>query len=147
MSPAILFALGSSYIDGRKRNPMKLRFWIRNVALMAAAIGLVQLSSSSTAHAVGGIPAPGATVTVINVSFNSDVVYFGVSGTVTGQPACATLTKTFAFPLGTNKGKTYLSLLTAAFLSGKLIRVSGTGTCTLPSLSTVEELAWLQVSL
>jgi hypothetical protein len=115
-----------------------------NFALAFLLVAMVA-SLATTAHAAGSIPAPGSHITAINISNSSDVVYFTVDGTVTGQPACATLTKTFAFDITTDKGKAYLSVLIAAELSGKLIRATGTGTCTLPALGSVENLAWLVV--
>jgi hypothetical protein len=110
----------------------------------ATMTALILLAFSVSTAFAAGSHAGTVIITDVNVSYNSNAVYFSFATPMTGGPTCATLKTALAFDSTSLKGKTYLALVTAAFLAGKPVRVSGAGICT-SGEPTIENVAWLQV--
>jgi hypothetical protein len=71
----------------------------------------------------------GVVTTILNR--NSDgLLYFYMSGSVTGRPACATISYWIIKDENSNSGKKLFALLLLARQSGQEITVKGAGTCT-----------------
>jgi hypothetical protein len=108
---------------------------VRNMlgALAVAAVGTV----ASVAWAAGGVS--GATVSAIQLgtSTNTATVFFTPP---LNTPSCQVSTA-ILFDHTTARGKSILTLLTSAQLSGKKVNLAGNGICT-----TISGLTWENLS-
>jgi hypothetical protein len=113
--------------------------------MMAAVV--VLLSISNTALAGSGSLANPQHITRLEVSFNTNVVYMTFDANLTGtslNPCASSHRNMLAFDSTTPKGKTYLTMVTAAYLAGRAIRASGTGNCDAGE-ANIEGLAWFSI--
>jgi len=70
------------------------------------------------------------TIGYIIVRADDGLIYFSVSGSRTGYPACATTTQWMIKDENSNAGKQQYAMLLAAKASGMPIHVVGRNTCT-----------------
>jgi hypothetical protein len=112
---------------------------------LVATVGL--LAISSTAFAGAGSLANPQHITRLEISFNTNVVYMTFDANLTGTSlnACASSHRNMlAFDSTTPKGRSYLTMVTAAYLAGRAIRASGTGSCDAGE-PNIEGLAWFAI--
>ena len=100
---------------------------IRN-GIVAAMFAFATLSTQ-TASAVGVTSQKIQRLAVFGTSTQSMVV-ITFPNVATTPPSCAVQTSSFILDASTARGKLQLNMLTAAFLGGKLVTITGTGTCT-----------------
>jgi hypothetical protein len=104
---------------------------------------LILVGITSTAYA-GGSLGGYYRITAMTVPTNSSThIIVSFESSMTGQPSCVSSSNRnkIIFDATTTKGKNQNTLLTAAFLSGRKVKVTGTGSCALD----VEKLKWMVV--
>ena len=112
-----------------------VRFNLRRT--LAAMILATIVTTASVASAAGGIS--GATVNTVEVGSSTTATVYLT--TAFNNPACQVSTA-MIFDHTTARGKSLLTLLTSAQLSGKKVNLTGTGTCT-----TISGLTWESVAV
>ena len=97
-----------------------------------AAVSALAVLTASPAFAAGSTTQK---ITLINLVGSSTVPYTVVlfDNPVSSSPACAVQTAAMAIDSSTVRGKAQLSLITAAFLAGKTVTLTGTGVCVTPA--------------
>ena len=68
-------------------------------------------------------------ITFVEVRDTDGLVYFGLSGTPTGKPACAVFPAWTVPNEGSDTGKKLFAMLMGARLAGQQVSVSGKNTC------------------
>lgn len=102
----------------------------RNV--MASLFAFAVLVSSSSAFA--GI-AQSQRISQIGIYGSSTTPYiiFYLENGVSNAPSCAQWTGTMVLDISTARGKALQQLLTSAYLSGRNVQITGSGSCVTPS--------------
>ena len=106
----------------------------RAFLILAAAILFVILRPSSTGAGTT------SAVNIVAVDVRNDGTFIvDISAVTTGAPACATVTDRLSANSNTAGGKALLQLAISVYLSGKLVSLDGTGTCS--EFSNIESIA------
>ena len=88
----------------------------------------------------------GSNATITAVGYNGTVAWVSLAADLGGtKPACTTDKRDLVFDPTTAAGKTFLSLAESAKLSGRLVDLSGTGTCTNLGSTPVENLSYIKI--
>lgn len=84
--------------------------------------------ASTTSLAFGAGSVSSTKISSVNVNVDGTVLIALANGT-TGKPSCALDNERMAFQATTDGGKAVLNAVMAAYLAGKTVTITGTGTC------------------
>jgi hypothetical protein len=100
-----------------------------------AFVSLVFAAAMLTASPAFAAGSTTQKITLLNLVGSASVPYTVLlfDEAVSGSPACAVQTGAMAIDTSTVRGKAQLSLVTAAFLAGKMVSLTGTGSCVTPA--------------
>lgn len=99
--------------------PPALRLPIAALAACAALLPFSAAAGEQTGH-----------ITSLITRSSDNLIYFYLSGTASGRPACATYRYWMIKDEASDTGKRQFAMLMAAYLSGRQVAVTGAGTCT-----------------